>query len=109
MRKRWIALALALCLMVPWALCAGAEDSGEAADITKKCSFKVSEGEKGKFLDGRAGTIWTAKHKNAWVGIKLPKDAEAGWLRVEWTFDPTAYELIEYDADMNVLRQRTQR
>lgn len=103
-------LILALCLLALLAaIPAMAEPAnGKSADITKKCTFKVSEGNKGKLLDGNAGTLWTYSHKGAYVGIKLPKDVEAGWLRVEWTFDPTAYELTEYDAAKNVLRQRTQ-
>ena len=109
-RNGWLkCLCLALCLCaLTAALGVRAEDAGKGADITDKCAFKVSEGEKGKFLDGRAGTLWSPKHKDAWVGIKLPKDAQAGWLRVEWTFDPTAYELTEYDAEMSPLRTRTQ-
>ena len=109
-RNGWLkCLCLALCLCALLAVPMGrAEDAGKGADITKKCAFKVSEGEKGKFLDGRAGTLWSPKRKDTWVGIKLPKDAQAGWLRVEWMYDPTAYELTEYDADMSPLRTRTQ-
>jgi len=109
-RNGWMkCLCLALCLCALLAVPFGhAEGTDKGADITKKCAFKVSEGEKGKFLDGRAGTLWSPKHKDAWVGIKLPKDAQAGWLRVEWMYDPTAYELTEYDADMSPLRTRTQ-
>ena len=106
MRKRWIALALALCLMVPWALCAGAEATGEAADITKKCSFKVSEGDKGDMFDGSIRTSWSFSHRGAYVGVKIPKDQVAGWIRIEWFYDPTDYDLIEYDGDMNVIQQR---
>ena len=101
-------LALCLCAMLAAIPAMGEQAGGKSADITKKCTFKVSEGNKGKLLDGNAGTLWTYSHKGAYVGIKLPKDVEAGWLRVEWTFDPTAYELTEYDADKNVLRLRTQ-
>lgn len=109
-RNGWmICLCLALCLCARMTTFVGhAEDAGKGADITKKCAFKVSEGEKGKFLDGRAGTLWSPKHKDAWVGIKLPEDQQAGWLRVEWMYDPTAYELTEYDGDLSPLRTRTQ-
>lgn len=99
---------LALCLCALPAFPAARGEGGKGADITKKCAFKVSEGNMNKLLDGNAGTLWTYKHKGAWVGVKLPKDVEAGWLRVEWTFDPTAYELTEYDASMAPLRTRTQ-
>lgn len=109
-RNGWLkCLCLALCLCaLTTALTGRAEEAGKGADITRKCAFKVSEGDKDKFLDGKAGTLWSPKHKDAWVGIKLPRDAEAGWLRVEWMYDPTAYELTEYDADMSPLRTRTQ-
>ena len=104
---KYLCMALCLCALTTGRM-GRAEDTGKGADITKKCAFKVSEGEKGKLLDGRAGTLWSPKHRDAWVGIKLPRDAEAGWLRVEWMYDPTAYELTEYDADMSPLRTRTQ-
>ena len=110
-RNAWfkcLALALCLCALLSSPRTRAEQGSGNGADITKKCAFKVSEGNKNKLLDGNAGTIWSYKHKGAYVGVKLPEDVEAGWLRVEWVFDPRAYELIEYDADKNVLRQRTQ-
>ena len=104
-----MSLVLALCLWAAMIAPPGlAEDAGKGADITRKCAFKVSEGNKDKFLDGKAGTLWSPKRKDAWIGIKLPKDTRAGWLRVEWMFDPTAYELIEYDDAMTPLRTRTQ-
>lgn len=106
MKKRWIALALALCLMLPLAVCASAEASGQAEDITKQCSFKVSEGDKANLFDAHVRTTWSPGHRGAYVGIKLPEGATAGWLRVEWFYDPTDYDLIEYDANMNILRQR---
>ena len=104
-----LSLVLVMCLWMALIAPPGlAEDAGKGADITKKCAFKVSEGNKDKFLDGKAGTLWSPKHKDAWIGIKLPKDTRAGWLRVEWMFDPTAYELTEYDDAMSPLRTRTQ-
>ena len=106
MKRRWIALALALTLLLAFAACVRAEESGEAADITKKCAFKVSEGDKGDLTDSRLSTRWSPSHRGAYVGVKLPADQTAGWLRVEWFYDPTDYNLIEYDADMNVLRTR---
>ena len=104
-----LSLVLVMCLWMALIAPPGlAEDAGKGADITKKCAFKVSEGNKDKFLDGKAGTLWSPKHKDAWIGIKLPKDTRAGWLRVEWMFDPTAYELTEYDDAVSPLRTRTQ-
>ena len=112
MNKRtvWIkCLALALCLCaLLWGGCALAAGGGKAEDITKKCSIKVSEGSKGKLTDGNVRTVWSYEHADAYVAVKLPADAEAGWLRVEWLYDPTGYELIEFDPDMNQLRQRDQ-
>jgi len=107
--KRWMRrLAAALCL---WALLTGLSVSAaraEARDITKQCSFKVSEGEKGKLTDGNVRSMWSYEHSGAYVAIKLPDDVQAGWLRVEWLFDPTGYELVEYDASRNPIRQRNQ-
>lgn len=101
-------LAMLLCLCVLAGACVGgalAEDAGEARDITKKCAIKVSEGDKDKMLDGSISSSWSCAHRGAYVGLKLP-DGAAGWLRVEWFFDPTDFELTEYDADKNVLRTR---
>lgn len=108
-RTAWIeCLALALCLCaLLWGQCALAAGD-KAGDITKKCSIKVSEGTKSKLTDGNVRTTWSYEHTGAYVGIKLPKDAEAGWLRVEWMYDPTGYELVEFDSSMNQLRQRDQ-
>ena len=104
-------LAVLACVCLLAGLLAGfarAESDGKASNITTKCAFKLSEGTKDKLIDGKPGSVWSYKHKDAYVGVKLPKNTEAGWLRVEWFFDPTAYELIEYDADMNPIRQRDQ-
>ncbi|MBR1820531.1 MAG: PIG-L family deacetylase, partial [Clostridia bacterium] len=106
MKRRLIALALLLGLLALLAHCAGAEASGEAADITRKCGFKVSEGDKDKMFDSSVRTAWSFSHRDAYVGIKIPADTTAGCLLVEWFYDPTGYELIEYDADLNVIQQR---
>lgn len=101
-------LALLACLCLVAGLCAGfaCAEAGEAQDITKKCTIKVSEGEKDKMLDSSVRTSWSCAHREAYVGVKLPDGETGGWLRVEWFFDPTDFELTEYDADKNVLRQR---
>ena len=103
-------LLAALCLcalsLAPFAPAARAD--GKAADITRKCSIKVSEGDKGKLTDGKVRSTWAYERADAYVGVKLPNDIEAGWLRVEWFFDPTGYELIEYDASRTELRRRDQ-
>ena len=106
MKKRWIALALALAMLAALAACAHGEASGEAEDITRKCAFKVSEGEKDDLTDSRLSTRWSPSHRGAYVGVKLPKDYTAGWIRIEWFYDPTDYNLIEYDDDMNVIQTR---
>ena len=106
MKKRWIALALVLGLMMALAACARGEATGEAEDITKRCSFKVTEGDKDYMFDTKVRTSWSVSHRGAYLGVKLPKDVTAGWIRIEWFYDPTDYTLIEYDADKNVIRQR---
>ena len=111
MKNGMTRLLAALCLWaLLWALPAGlAEPStGEAVDITRKCAFKVSEGSRDKLLNGNVRDVWSYKRDTAYVGIKLPKEAQAGWLRVEWLFEPKAYELIEYDDALNPIRTRDQ-
>lgn len=99
---------LSLCLLLATFAVPAARADETARDITKKCAFKVSEGEKGKLTDTNVRTRWTYDHVGAWVGVKLPDGVEAGWLRIEWLFDPTGFELTEYDAGQNALRQRDQ-
>ena len=70
-----LSLVLVMCLWMALIAPPGlAEDAGKGADITKKCAFKVSEGNKDKFLDGKAGTLWSPKHKDAWIGVKIPDE-----------------------------------
>ena len=102
----WMAALVCLCLLAGISACALAEDSGEAEDITRKCTIKVSEGDRDKLLDGNVRTHWTIEHRDAYVGIRIPDGRTAGWLRVEWFFEPTDYDLIEYDADKNEIQRR---
>ena len=80
----------------------------KARDITRKCKIKVSEGDRGRLTDGRVSDTWTYSDKGAWIGVKIPDDITAGAIRIEWMFDPTGFELIEYDAAQTQLRRRTQ-
>ncbi|MBR1559520.1 MAG: PIG-L family deacetylase [Clostridia bacterium] len=137
-RMRWLALLLALmCIMAPagqaeddddidisdwasaqeaatsqveWASMQGAEvnTAVQAQNITKKCKFKVSEGSKSKLTDSKVSTSWTYDHSDAWVGVTLPDGVTPGAIRIEWLFDPTGFELTEYDASQNPIRTRTQ-
>ena len=93
-----------------WAELYGAtlDAAKEAKNITKQCKVKVSEGKTEKMLNGSVGNGWSYTHDDAWIGIALPKDVEAGALRVEFRFEPKGFELIEYDQDQNVIRSRTQ-
>ena len=109
-------LAAMLCLAMCLAMCAGTpgaradQADGKAEEITKKCSIRVSDNEsdRGRLRDGNRRTRWTYSGSSAYVGVKLPDGVPAGWLGVEWLFDPTAFELIEYDIGMNKLRSRDQ-
>ena len=105
---RWLAAALCLCLCLTLGLArATAEEAAaKAQDITKNCTFKVSEGDRGKLKDGNVRTSWSYDRSGAYVGVKLPSGVSAGWLRIEWLFDPTGFDLIEYDESVNLLRQR---
>ena len=105
---RILAVALCMVLMQGAALAeATFADGGEAENITGDCRFRVSEGDRDKLTDGSLHTSWSYENIGAWVGVKLPDNKTAGYFRIEWLFDPTGFELIEYDADMNVLRTRT--
>lgn len=79
-----------------------------AGDITQKCKIKVSEGERGKLTDDKVSTCWSYDGTGAWIGIRIPDDAVAGAIRIEWMFDPSGFEMIEFDADQKELRRRTQ-
>ena len=107
-RMRRLAAMLCLCLLAAAWVPAGAEQAAEAADITRNCSFKVSEGSKEKLYDSSLNTAWSYDAADAYVAVGLPEGVQAGWLRVEWLYDPTGYELLEYDSGMNLLRQRDQ-
>ena len=106
MKRMIVRLIVALCLCAAFA--AGCALAEEAADITSKCKFKVSEGDRGNLYDKNIRSLWKYSRADAYVGIHLPKDARAGWLRIEWLYDPKGFELIEYDADLNELRTRDQ-
>lgn len=106
---RYLAAALCLCLcLAAGAARATAESAAKAQDITKKCTLKVSEGYRGRMTDDNVRSYWEYGHTGAYVGVKLPEGVEAGWLRIEWLFDPVGFDLIEYDAGKAVLRQRNQ-
>lgn len=106
----WAEAQEAATAQVDWAASQGVDidTSVQAENITKKCKLKVSEGSRDKLTNGRVGSPWTYDHSDAWVGIQLPEGVTPGAIRIEWLFDPTGYELIEYDASQNVLRTRTQ-
>lgn len=119
-RMGWLALLVCLCLLAGIANLAGisdlaglsaraaAEDSGEAKDITAKCSFKVSEGDMEKMFHSSIRRSWSYEHIGAYVGAKIPSSVQAGWLRFEWFYEPTGFELIEMDDNMNEIRRRDQ-
>ena len=98
-------LAAAMCILALWAGACGLAE-GKAKDITKKCTIKVSEGERDKLIDSSVRTAWSYDGSDAYVDIKLPDGNQGGWLRVEWLYDPTDYDLIEYDASMNEIQRR---
>jgi len=106
MKKRLFRLALCLCMLAA-ALPALAEGQ-TAKNITDKCQFAVSEGSKRKLFDKSISSCWEYSKPNAYVGVHVPDGREAGWLRIEWMFDPMGFELIEYDADRDMLRARSQ-
>ncbi len=108
--KVWIRrLLAALCACALLAVFAAAAEAPEKAeDISSKCKYKVTGGGANALLDDSVHSSWTYDSAGAFIGIKLPSGVRPGWLRVEWRFDPSGYELDEYDASMNLLRQRDQ-
>lgn len=83
-----------------------AQPGAQAADVTSKCRFRVSEGDKVDLFDDSILSAWTYKKQDASVVVKLPGGVRAGWLRVEWRYEPAGYELTEFDADMNAIQTR---
>lgn len=93
-----------------WAEAQGDEvnTSAQAENITRKCRIKVSEGSREKLTDEKVSSNWTYSHDGAWIGIRIPDEVNAGAICIEWMFDPTGFELTEYDADQQEIRKRTQ-
>lgn len=95
---------------IEWADMFGVEvDNTEvASNITKKCKIKVSEGSKDRLTNGKVGSPWKYSHSDAWVGVQLPDDVTPGAIRIEWMFDPTNFDLVQYDGSLNPIRTYTQ-
>ena len=80
----------------------------KASDITRKCSVRVSTGDKDRMLDGKVTRGWKYEGAEAWAEIGMPSGVNPGAIRIEWLYDPTGFELVEYGADKAELRRRTQ-
>ena len=105
-----LALAICLAMLLAAAAAPGEADAGTgntSENITSSCKFKVSEGSAGKLTDAKLQTTWRYENPEAWIGVKLPNDKTAGYFRIEWEFEPTGFELIEYDAQLNAIRTQT--
>lgn len=86
----------------------GVDMDAMAEDITRRCKIRVSEGDRSRLTDGKVSLNWSYSGTGAWIGVKIPDDATAGAISIEWMFDPTGFELVEFDADQQALRTRTQ-
>ena len=77
---RRLAAALCLCLcLILGAIPAGAEQAAATAqDITRKCQFKVTEGDRGRMTDDDVRTYWEYKKTGAYVAVALGVQK---WLR----------------------------
>lgn len=106
----WASTQEAADAQLEWAALQGMDidTSVTAQNITKKCKIKVSEGSKSRLTDGKVGSPWKYEHADATIKIAIPEGVTPGAIRVEWMFDPTGYELTEYDASQTPLRIRTQ-
>lgn len=101
----WAALCLwVMICLTPMTSAARADEI--AQDITRKCAIRVSEGEKSRLTDGKVTSNWSYEGQEAYVALRLPEQTQAGWLRIEWFYDPTGFELVEYDSDQAELRRR---
>ncbi|MDO5323945.1 MAG: PIG-L family deacetylase [Clostridia bacterium] len=78
----------------------------EAAEITRQCAFWVSEGKKGNLTDDSFRSSWTYAGSDARLGIELPDSVAGGTLQIGWDFEPSAYQVEEYNAERNLLRTR---
>lgn len=111
--KVWLkTLVLALCLSMILAATtalgtAHAASGKKSKNITKSCEIIVSEGSARKMLDTSFKSVWEYEHRGAWVAVSIPAKKSAGYLLIEWQFEPTGFELTEYDAQKTSLRTRT--
>ena len=80
----------------------------EATELTRKCGFWVQEGKKDNLTDRNLHTDWTYKGDGARLGVELPDGVAGGTLQIGWDFEPSAYQVEEYDAERNLLRTRDQ-
>ncbi len=105
MRMRGLALVLALVLLM-----GAASGFAEplAADVTKKCLFKVSEGKRDKLVDGNYHSDWTYKKQDAQVAVELPDGVVPGARMGYWDVEASGYWAVVYDAARNLLRQRAE-
>ena len=105
-KKIWMRLASLLLAMA--LLCASLCCAETAEELTRKCGFWVQEGKKGNLTDRNLHTDWTYKGDVARLGIELPEGVAGGTLQIGWDFEPSAYQVEEYDAERNLLRTRDQ-
>ena len=81
--------------------------SRKASDITRKCKIRTSEDDRDRLTDSHVNTGCRFDGKTGWITVEMPSGTRPGAVRIEWLYDPTGYELIEYGADEAELRTRT--
>lgn len=101
-------LAVLLVLLAALSGAAAETDAPVALEITDRCKFKTSNGGAGALTDGSYRSEWTYEGSTASMAVAIPDNGAPGALIIYWTFEPTNYELVEYDAGQNVLRTRDQ-
>ena len=106
--RRVLIALLALLCAAPCGLFRGAARAETARDITARCGFRVSAGNKRLLTDGDITTYWGPWGVGSRVGIILPDDVTAGTLVIEWFKEPGEYTIGEYTADRTLIRERTQ-
>ena len=102
-----IAAALTLSVLTSAALPpARAEAAGIAQEGIKACTIKVSEGKRSALTDGNVRTGWTYSSADAQVAVAVPDGVAPGMLLLYWRYEPSGFELLEYDAAKSLLRTR---
>ncbi len=77
---------------------------GDSANINDLCSFAVSRGSKSDFLDNTYSTSWQPRSAEDSIKIRIPDEADAGAISMEWDKAPSKLEITLYSGTGEVIR-----